>query len=325
MEEDQSSGWRARKDQWYRYVEGVLRAVDAGRNLPLGPSSSPLVAPVVPASSKGLSKVLFCAPHPDDESLSGALPLRLRLETGAQVTNVAITLGADVEQRARRRRELESACRVLGFELLVPADPSARLGAAPSGFENINPANRRTRPDEWAAKVEGLCEIFDRQQPDVVFAPHAEDFNTTHIGTHFLVREALSSHLRRTGLGALPLIETEFWHQLSEPNLMVGVAPEVVALQLMAAAEHGGEMARNPYQLRHVCRLLDNVRRGSEVVGGQGVGAQTFAFAELYRLAFVSGAQDRELAAPRPGARIVGPAEKIDAAELLHQFLPEGL
>lgn len=237
--------------------------------------------------------------------------MRLHQETGARVVDCAITLGSNVEQRARRLHELESACSVLGFELIVPFSPS--------GFDNINPTSREKNPDEWGKKVQALRQIFDREQPDVVFAPHAEDVNTTHVGTHYLVVEALGWHLAGSGRGPLPLVETEFWHEMAEPNLMLGVTPETVALQLMATAEHGGEVTRNPYHLLQPCRLMNNVRRGSEVIGGQGAAACNFKFAELYRVNFMQG---RRLVAPRPGGRIVGPREKIDVAWLKEHFGP---
>lgn len=299
--------------EWLGYVVAVVEAVDSGKAIPLGPSPAPLVPPAVSAASAPPAKVVVCAPHPDDEALIGALPLRLRLEAGARVTDCAITLGSNLGRRARRLGELESACRVLGFELVVPLYPS--------GFDHINLESRKGHPDEWAAKVATLCEILDREKPDVVFAPHAEDFNTTHVGTHTLVVEALGAHLERSSRGPVPLVETEFWHQLAEPNLMVGVTPEVEAILLMATAEHGGEVTRNPYHLRHPGRMMDNVRRGSEVVGGQGAKALPFPFAELYRVTFM---RKREVVAPRPGSRIVGPAEKIDVGWLTAQFWSEG-
>ncbi len=265
--------------------------------------------------------MVYCAPHPDDESLSGALALRLSLESGVRVTNVAITLGSDLDERGRRQRELESACRALGFELVVPADPSAAPGTAPAGFDHVNLDTRRDRSQEWVAKVGALRQIFDREEPDAVFAPHAEDFNTTHLGTHWLVVEALGLHLERSGREPVILIQTEFWHQLAEPNLMVGVTPEAVAILLVAACEHGGEMTRNPYHLLAPARMMDNVRRGSEVVGGQGAVAQSFTFAELYRVTLMRG---KELIAPRAGGVILGPTEEIGVAALKARFWPEG-
>jgi LmbE family N-acetylglucosaminyl deacetylase len=287
--------------------------MEAGRKIPIGPSPKPLVAPSrLPRAGQPI-KVLICSPHPDDEALVGALPLRLRLDGGARVTNCAITLGSNLEQRPRRLRELESACRVLGFELVVPHHPL--------GFDRVNLDNRKNRPEEWRAKVETLEKVFEQEKPDVVFAPHVEDFNTTHVGTHYLAVDALGAYLERGGQGPFPFIETEFWHQNARPNLMLGLSPEVVAIQLMAAAEHGGEVKRNPYHLRQPGRLMDNVRLGSEVVGGQGGPAFPFLFADLYRVTFLKG---RESVPPKPGGRVVKPNEKIDFAGIVKQFLAEG-
>ena len=313
MPDSQEAVWKARYDLWSRYVEEVVKTLEAGRAIPIGPSTERLVPPVVLGASAQPTKVAVCSPHPDDEALIGALPLRLRQESGAQVTNCAITLGSNVGQRARRLRELESACRVLDFNLVVPRHPS--------GFDNVNPKTRKGSGDEWAEKVETLGKIFDREKPDVVFAPHAEDFNTTHIGTHYLAAEALAAHLKRSGRGPVLYIETEFWHELAAPNLMVGVSLDIETILLMATAEHGGEVERNPYHLRHPGRMIDNVRLGSETVGGQGAAAVSFPFAELYRVNFMGG---EGLIAPKPGGRIVGPAETVDAAWLTAQFRPGG-
>ena len=313
MHDSRDAVWKVRYDQWFRYVEEVVRTLEAGRAIPIGPATEPLVPPVVMGASAQPTKAVVCSPHPDDEALIGALPLRLRQETGAQVTDCAITLGSNVGQRARRLRELESACRVLDFNLVVPRHPS--------GFDNVNPKTRKGSRDEWAEKVETLRGILDREKPDIVFAPHAEDFNTTHIGTHYLAVEALAAHLKRSGRGPVLFIETEFWHELAAPNLMVGVSLEVETILLVATAEHGGEVARNPYHLRHPGRMINNVRRGSEVVGGQGAAAVSFPFAELYRVNFMKG---EALVAPKPGGHVVGPAETIDAAWLTEKFWPGG-
>jgi N-acetylglucosamine malate deacetylase 1 len=256
--------------------------------------------------------VVYCAPHPDDECLSGALAFRLRADSGAKVTNVAVTLGSDKEQRPRRLRELEFACRAAGFELVVPQHPS--------GLDHVTELNREEKPAEWSAKVAALREIFDRENPDAVLTPHVHDFNTTHVGTHWLVVDALAEHLGRQKREPVLLIETEFWHQIEKPNLMLGLAPEFVAAQLVAIAEHGREMTRNPYHLLHPCRLMDNVRRGSEVVGGQGAAARDFTFAEIYNLVFARG---REIIPAKPGGCIIEPSAKIDLRWLKSQFSPQ--
>ncbi|MGH9357810.1 MAG: PIG-L deacetylase family protein [Terriglobia bacterium] len=312
MPEEASENWRRRHEQWLRYVTSLTESVESGRGISLGPSHKKLRPPPAGGTQHGGSRVVFCAPHPDDEALSGALALRLRLESGARVTNVAITLGSNEAQRPRRLRELESACSALGFSLVVPQHPS--------GFDNVNQASRREKPSEWAAKVQTLREILDRESPEAVFAPHARDFNSTHVGTHDLVIEALEAHLEAGGRKPVLLIETEFWHQIERPNLMIGLSAGLVAAQLAGIAEYGGEMARNPYHLLHPCRLMDNVRRGSEVIGGQGVPGLAFLFAELYRVRWMAG-KDRISA--RPGGLVVSPDTQVDLDLLRSRFLPQ--
>jgi LmbE family N-acetylglucosaminyl deacetylase len=313
MAEDPSAAWKNRHKRWLRFVRSNIKLIEDGKTIPLGPSAEPLQAPAPEVKPEGPpTKVVICSPHPDDECLISALPLRLRREGGATVTNCAITLGSNVGERPRRLRELTAACAALGYNLVV-ANP-------PLGFDHINFDNRKNHPEEWAAKVRVLSEVLEREQPDVVFAPHAEDFNTTHIGTHYIAVDALGDYLERTGRGPLPLFETEFWHQNPRPNLMVGISPEDEAILIMATAEHGDEVRRNPYHLRHPAHMIENVRLGAEVVGGPGGAAPDFPFAELYHLTFVSG---KNLLAPRPGGRIIGPAEKIDLQDLIKTFRPE--
>ena len=312
MPKDLSAAWKTRHRRWLRFVQANIEAIETGKSIPLGPSAKALQAPAVKAGKSEPLKVVVCSPHPDDEALVGALPLRLRRECGAKVTNCAITFGSNAVERPRRRRELKAACAALGFHLLV--------ANRPLGFDHINPDTRANRPEEWAAKVRVLGAALEKEKPDVVFAPHAVDFNSTHIGTHYLVVDALGDYLERTGAGPIPLFETEFWHQNMRPNLMVGISPEDEATLIMATAEHGDEVRRNPYHLRHPARMIENVRLGAEVVGGQGGAAPDFPFAELYRLAFMTG---RNQVAPRPGGRVIGPAEKIDLQDLLKSFWPE--
>ena len=69
-----------------------------------------------------------------------------------------------------------------------------------------------------------------------------------------------------------------------EPNLMVESSPADVADLVAAVSFHRGEVARNPYHLSLPIWMADNVRRGSERVGGQGGSAPAFHFATLYRL-----------------------------------------
>ena len=64
---------------------------------------------------------------------------------------------------------------------------------------------------------------------------------------------------------------------------------------MAALALHAGEVRRNPYHLRLPAWMMDNVRRGGEVAGGQGGAAPDFAFAVLYRLRKWSNGQATKL------------------------------
>jgi LmbE family N-acetylglucosaminyl deacetylase len=249
-------------------VDGYARLLNEGKSLTADGLSYPEHAPAAP----GAATVLIFSPHPDDEVIIGGLPLRLLRERGLNVINVVVTLGSRQDRRAERWQELRNACRYLGFGLL-------RAGA--EGLERINPAAREQHPAEWSAAVAEIAEILRTQRPAVVFAPHASDWNPTHIGTHHLVLDALR---RMSPEFACQLVETEFWGAMDTPNLLVESSPEEVADLVAALALHVGEVARNPYHLRLPAWMMDNVRRGAERVRGPGAGAPEAPFATLYRL-----------------------------------------
>ena len=192
-------------------------------------------------------------------------------EAGMNVINVAVTQGSNRARQTERFVELENACRYLGFGLRA---------TGPHGLEKITAKTRQTDPAAWSGAVKVIAGILRLEQPRVIFFPHERDWNGTHIGTHFLVVDALKS---------LPgfecyTVETEFWGAMDTPNLMVESSPGDVADLMAATSFHVGEVQRNPYHLRQPAWMQDNVRRGGELVGGQGGAAPDFTFATLYRL-----------------------------------------
>lgn len=217
----------------------------------------------------GAPVALIFSPHPDDECIIGGLALRLMREAAMRVVNVAVTLGSNQERRAARLAELKNACDWIGFEL------------EETGLEKIASATRATEAQLWNTAVQTIAGVLLKYRPAAILFPHELDWNRTHIGTHFLVMDALKS---------LPpdfktrLIETEFWGQMPSPNLMVELSAGDVADLLAALSLHVGEVRRNPYHARLPAWFMDNVRRGAEVVGGQGGPAPDFVFAALYRV-----------------------------------------
>jgi LmbE family N-acetylglucosaminyl deacetylase len=224
---------------------------------------------MVPASAP---KVLIFSPHPDDECINGGLALRLLREAKWNVINIAITLGSNRARQTARRRELQNACAALGFGLIVP-------GAR--GFEDINPGSRAKNSARWQAAVKMVAGILAEQKPRAIFLPHENDVHPAHIGTHWLVLDALKILPRRFGC---LVVEMEFWGQMSGPNLLAEIGAKDLADLIAALSLHAGEVKRNAYHARLPAWMLDNVRRGAELVGGRGAKAPTFTFAALYRL-----------------------------------------
>ena len=256
------------KNPYKSFVSAYVRVVEKGRACPLG-GIPPAKRPKLRANAP---KALIFAPHPDDECIIGALALRLLREAKMNVINVAVTQGSNKERQQPRLQELRNACHWLGFGLEQ---------TAPNGLEKITPKARANEPAHWASVVKVIAALLAKHQPRVIFLPHDGDSNGTHIGTHFLVMDAL-----RTLPASFQtfLVETEFWAPMPAPNLMVELSAEDVADLLAALSFHVGEVQRNPYHLRMPAWLQDNVRRGAEVVGGQGGAAPDYMFATLYRL-----------------------------------------
>jgi LmbE family N-acetylglucosaminyl deacetylase len=271
-------------------VAAYARAIPDGQAHPLGG-----VAPASnPSLSEGAPKALMFSPHPDDECIIGALPLRLRRQSAWNVINVAVTLGSAKARQRERWAELKGACDYMGFGLIQ---------TAPNGLERVNLSCRREDPVHWATMVEVIARILLAEQPRAIFLPHENDWNATHIGVHFLVMDAL----KLTGNGfKTTLIETEYWHPMTEPNVMVEVSEEVLTDQMTGTSFHAGEVRRNPYHLLLPAWMQDNVRRGTELIGGMGGASPGFNFATLYRMRhWQDGARD----AVSPNARTLAMSE----------------
>ena len=253
---------------YHQFVSDYARLRTGAQALPRGvyPNSPrPKIAADAP-------KVLIFSPHPDDEVIIGGLALRLLREVRWNVINVAVTLGSNKERQAPRLAELRACCDYIGFGLEV---------TAPNGLERVNPATRDKDSDRWSGMVRTIARVIERHQPRVILFPHELDWNSTHIGTHYLVMDALNSLPADFHCHA---VETDFWGAMASPNLMVEISPADLGDLVTALTFHVGEVQRNPYHLSLPAWMADNVRRGGELVGGQGGAAPDFAFTTLYRV-----------------------------------------
>lgn len=275
-----------------QFVADYARLSREGKQWPLGgfpPCARPEPRPEAPT-------VLIFSPHPDDEVIIGGVALRLLREARWNVINVAVTQGSNPARQAGRWAELQACCACIGFGLVA---------TAPNGLEKVNVKCREQDPAHWAGSVRVIADILSQHRPRVILFPHDDDWNSSHIGTHHLVVDAMRS---------LPefychTVETEFWGAMKTPNLMVESSEQDLADLITALTFHVGEVRRNPYHLTLPAWMIDNVRRGGEVAGGQGGAAPDFTFATLYRLRRWRGGQFESVLAK---GRAVSCAERVE-------------
>ncbi len=253
---------------YHQFVSEIARLVHEGKEFPLGGFEK---LPRRPTAIDAPRALIF-SPHPDDECIIGALPLRLQREAGCRIVNIAVTQGSNKTRQAARWQELRAACDYLDFDLVE---------TIPGGLEKVNAASRNADPSAWRASVGVIARILATHQPTVAFFPHDADWNSSHIGTHHLVVDALAQQAPEF---SCIVVETEFWGAMATPNLTVECGPQDLGDMMAALSFHVGEVQRNPYHLLVPAWMQDNVRRGGELVGGQGGAAPDFTFATLYRL-----------------------------------------
>jgi LmbE family N-acetylglucosaminyl deacetylase len=226
---------------------------------------------------------LVFSPHPDDEVIIGGLALRLQREAAWRVVNVAVTQGSKPERQQARLDELRHCCAYVGFELVQ---------TAANGLERISLHSRQRDPAHWNHCVERIASILTTHRPKAILFPHDRDWNSTHVGTHYLVADALNRLGRQLDCHT---VETEFWGQMTNPNLMVELSDSHLADMITALTFHVGEVQRNPYHLSLPAWMIDNVRRGAELVGGQGGASPNFTYATLYRFRHWTGGEWRNV------------------------------
>ena len=274
------------------FVSSFAKLLADGKSLPLGGiASSPISKPALDAPT-----ALIFSPHPDDECIIGGLALRLMREAGMRVINVAVTLGSKPERQQPRWQELKNACDYLGFDLEA---------TGPNGLEKISGKTRAEDSFSWSAAVKIISALLSRHQPRVIFFPHEADWHEVHIGTHLLILGALQTLPKDF---ACLMIETEYWGQMASPNLMVESSADDVADLVAALSFHVGEVRRNPYHLRLPAWLQDNVRRGTERVGGARGAAPDWTFATLYQLRRWHHGQGETI---YPGGKQISAAENL--------------
>ena len=220
-------------------------------------------------------RCVIVSPHPDDECIGGGLPLRLMQESGWRVVNIAVTHGSNPARQLARAEELSAACARIGFERLLLAE---------RGLNRITPEARETDSKHWSDSVNLLAEKLAALKPVLVLCPHALDAQSTHIGTHHLTLDALAVVSANSPDFSTTLAFTEYWSTMTHANLLVELTAAQVGDMISALACHVGEVSRNPFHVTVPGWLVDNVRRGGEIVGTLGGNVPDYTFAAIYNV-----------------------------------------
>src|SRR4051812_39138700 len=135
---------------YLKFVFDFVRVTDEAKTISLGSA----LAPIRPRIAADAPKVLFFAPHPDDETIGGGLALRLLREARWNVINVAVTQGSKKERQSERLAELKHACNYIGFGLLQ---------TGPFGLENVTTKTRDNDHAHWSQMVKVIADILRTQ------------------------------------------------------------------------------------------------------------------------------------------------------------------
>ena len=215
------------------------------------------------ASGDAVATVLHFAPHPDDELLGAPATLMALRDAGSHVVNVACSLGRPAE-RDVRERELEQACELAGFELVVP-EPPVSISST-----EANPHAER----ELASLVRTQIEA---REPQLVISPSPDD---RHPG-HELVGRAVGVVLG-AGMTVARWWTWSIWTSLPQPTLATSFDRDRLEEILAALAAHGSQLERNDYRRLLSGRAEMNAALAPELLFGFGSDAgPQIEYAEL--------------------------------------------
>ncbi|WP_460641552.1 PIG-L deacetylase family protein [Lacrimispora brassicae] len=143
-------------------------------------------------------RIMVFAPHMDDESVGcGGTLMRYR-QIGCQLDIVYLTKQANDTSLERKSESLQAA------EILA---------ASSITFYDY--------PEETIQLTETLIDKIYQEvlfrDPDLIFAPHANDLHQDHIVTGLAVAEAL----RRKGTGLVAYYE--IWNPIAKPNCFINI------------------------------------------------------------------------------------------------------
>ncbi|VBB05535.1 glcnac-pi de-n-acetylase [Lucifera butyrica] len=187
-------------------------------------------------------KIIVVAPHPDDETLGCGGTLLRHIHDGDEVTWLIATemkteLGFSQVQINQRQEQIQSVAKFYGFHRTLELKfPTTRLDTIPFGD-----------------LVQGISDIFQVAQPEVIYLPSRGDVHTDHR----LLFDAVVSctkwfrypYVKRI-LAYETLSETDFGvnpdYNGFRPNVYINIE-DFIAAKLKVLGFYAGEMGEFPF------------------------------------------------------------------------------
>ena len=167
------------------------------------------------------NKVLFVAPHPDDETLGCGGTILKHKSQGNKIywliiTNISVENGWPVEKVAERQKEIDTVAEKYGFDKVFKLDlPTTKLDILPAG--------------EIIGKV---SDIINKTEPDIVYINNRSDIHTDH---HVVFQSVMScsKSFRYPSVKKIlmyeTLSETEFAPALTESSFIPNTFSDISA------------------------------------------------------------------------------------------------
>jgi glucosamine-6-phosphate deaminase len=185
-------------------------------------------------------RILVCAPHPDDASISCGGTLARLKEEGHELLFISMTTGhrADIPNTTREERII---LRQQEAEAEASLYDSQALGLELDFYE------RGYCPS--SADVTRIRSVLTTYKPSLVFSASEEDRHPAHRMSALLIKEALQQHVQNTGK-AMQLWSYEgpwFLFARDDFNTVVELKQEHLAKKLMGIQAHQSQMVRKRY------------------------------------------------------------------------------
>jgi N-acetylglucosamine malate deacetylase 1 len=172
-------------------------------------------------------RVTVVAPHPDDESIGCGGAIAAHRAAGDHVAIVWLTSG----EGGLHQHPVDEARTIREAEALAAAD---MLGVADRAFLRFPDGDLAQDVDAVAAQ---LAALFDQQEAELVYAPHAADGHADHMAAHAAVVRAVASVRTEA-----PVCGYEVWTPLGHVDFVWPI-DEYIDRKLGAVRCHRSQLA----------------------------------------------------------------------------------